>query len=119
MIDTAQLKADTVSILSDWAETLTIKRATQADTNGTGETVPSWSTIATVTGDWQDGRSNRFQPARTGSGLDFEFEALAVLPFGTNVVENDQIHRSDGSYDYVIFVENNEDHVVAFLRKNK
>ncbi len=107
-----EMKADTVSILSEWAENLEIHRAANTyDARGKASRV--WTQVGTFVGDWQaaSGQTERLEAA-----LRIKIDAVAFGPFGIDVEENDRIQKTaDGSFMYVRYVRKQEEHTEIFL----
>jgi hypothetical protein len=109
-----QMKADTVAILSDWAEALEIHRATQTY-NDRGQASRTWTQVGSFVGDWQAASGDT---ARLEAALSINIDAVAFGPFGIDVEENDRIQKTaDASFMYVTYVRHQEDHTEIFLRR--
>lgn len=107
--------ADTVDILEDWKETLTIKRRT-VTYDAAGKPVSTWATVETVEADWQPvaGSTLIAEAARK-----VKSDALLIAPVDADIEENDQIHRADGTWWYVNYVRAYEDHLSVFLTRTE
>jgi len=118
----ASMKADTDIILTEWGDTLTVKRlATPTyDNEGKANTDDDqWVQIPagkTIIGDWQ---------ALPGSaiieeqGLEVKSIAQVIAAFDVDVQAGDRIYRADGSFMYANYVRSYEDHVTIRLTKTE
>jgi len=102
----AQMKADTVTILSEWGETLTVqRRSITYDTES--KAVETWQTIATINGDWQPLSG---LVAYEEQGLEVKSVSQIITEEGVDVKPGDRIYRVDGSYECVNYIRKYEDH---------
>ena len=102
---------DTVAILSEWSESLTVKRKNVDYSVEIPEII--WVDIGTFLGDWQPVYGTAM---RKESGLKIKSKALVIAPCGVNVEGDDRIYRADGSFMIVNYVNKYEDHLTAFLK---
>jgi hypothetical protein len=99
-INIADFCGHTVDILANWTETLEIRRLggpVAFSYDSTGAAVRDEQVIATFLGDWQD--------------------AVVFGPCSLAVQENDRIYRADGTFEYVNYFRNQEDHAEIFLTR--
>jgi len=112
----AEMRADTDQFLSQWGETLTRKRLTSGyDANGRSN--GDYTTISdTFSGDWQplSGKTKLKE-----SGLETSYDSKIITVYDADVLEDDQIHRADGTFMWVTHVAKYEDHMTIFLNKTK
>ena len=111
----AAMKADTVNILSDWGEVLTVKRATLTY-DGTGKAIRTWPPGVDYSGDWQPVKGST-QMVEVGMAV--KSDAQVIFPVTANVQEGDRIYRADDSYMIVNYVKKYEDHLTVFLTKTE
>jgi len=110
------MKADTARILSDWGESLTIKRATVAYGDD-GQSTETWNTQGgAVTGEWQPvtGSTERHE-----AGRQVKTDAQFICLVGQNIMEGDRVYRADESYETVAYIKKYEDHWTVFLTKTE
>lgn len=105
------MKQDTDDILTDWGETLTVKRASQAY-DGTGRVTQTWTEVADYTGDWQP-VSGEIQRAEAGRQV--KSKSQVIVAFDADILAGDRIYRSDDSYEIVNYTKKHEDHMTVFL----
>ena len=116
-IDVTNLCADTVLIMEDWDETLTIKRRVSPPSyDSSGERVDAWADVEDFLGDWQpvSGATMRAEAA-----LKIRSDAVIFGPCGIDVVQGDRIYRADGSWEYVNRVIVHEDHFEIYMTKTE
>ena len=107
------MQADSVAIISDWDETLTVKRAT-VSYGATGQGTPTYNTASTITGHWQPMSGAAM---RAEQGMKNKSDAMIVAAAGIGVQAGDQIMRSDNSFMYVNYVKKYQGHTSIFLTK--
>ena len=107
--------ADTVSIITDWAETLSIYRMTKTY-NAIGIAVESWTLVGAFTGDWQPVSAATI---RAEAGLSIKSSSVVFGPCGLDVEENDRIQKDDGTFEYVNYSQQNEDHIEIYLKRTE
>jgi hypothetical protein len=111
-----EMAADTVDILSEWAESLEIHRATNSY-DASGIATRTWAQVGSFVGDWQAASGDTM---RLEAALSIKIEAVVFGPVGIDVVENDRIQKtSDGSFMYVSYVRHQEEHTEIMLRKTE
>jgi len=99
-------QADTLSILNVWGETLTVKRRTLSYDN-TGKATITWTTIGTITGDWQPLPGSAIIEEQ---GLATKSTSQIFTVYNADVSPGDRIYRADGTYEYVNYSKRHEDH---------
>jgi hypothetical protein len=107
--------ADTVAILEEWQETLTIWRHSTQQYDDTGlDPQTTWTQIETFEGDWQsvDGRTMRKE-----AKLSVKSRAIIISPCGVDVEADDRIYKEDGTYMYVNYVREYEDHITIYMKR--
>ena len=107
------MKADTLTILDEWGELVTIKRASLSY-DSAGMAAQSWATDSSVAGDWQPSSGDT---ERAEAGREIKTDAILILPFDADILEGDRVYRSDGSFEYVNYVKKFEDHITGFLTR--
>jgi len=108
-------KADTVSVIYEWKETLAIKRPT-VTYNGSGIPTETLTTVGTFLGDWQPASGNTiFDEA----GIKINVNAKIIAPVDAGVDENDIVYRSDGTFMHVRHIFVFEDHLTIYLTDTK
>ena len=111
-IDLTGFQTDTDTLLSDWGETVTIKRLTiDYDTVPPEET---WATSTTVSMEIQQRGGSM---GRKDSGLADEATHWGFADYNSGVLVNDRIYRSgDDSYYLVLSVSDLEDHLEVWMK---
>ena len=107
--------SDTVSIISDWDESLEIYRMT-ATYNDSGIAVESWTLVGAFIGDWQPVSAATM---RAEAGLSVRTSSVVFGPCDLDVVENDRIQKADGTFEYVNFSKQHEDHIEVYLKRDE
>lgn len=107
-----QMRADLPVVIADFKETVTIKRST-VSYNTKSEGTPSWVTVTTAQGDKQP-LSGRLQ--RAEATLEVKSDAFIILPYNTNIEENDRVYYADGSFDTVNYLRKYNGHITAFMK---
>jgi hypothetical protein len=107
--------ADTVSILTEWNENLSIYRMTKSY-NSAGIAEESWTLVEAFIGDWQPVSGATI---RAEAGLSVRTSSRVIGPCNLDVEENDQIRKEDGTIEYVNFVQNFEDHTTIHLKRDE
>jgi len=105
-------QADTSSILDEWGETLTVKRRS-ASYGDTGKATITWTTIGTITGDWQPLPGSAIIEE---AGLEVKSSSEIFTEYNANVLAGDRIYRADGSYEYINYLKKHEDHVAIRMK---
>jgi hypothetical protein len=113
------MQQDTVDILADWGEDITITRENPENTtyDAEGRPTPHESTIATYSGDWQPVSG---ETMRVEAGRKVKSKAQVILPVtATDIQEGDKAYRNKGeateSHMYVNYVKVFEDHITVYL----
>ena len=114
-VNLTAMKEDTTQILTDWGESLIIKRATLAH-DDEGKPTETWDTQGTVTGEWQPVRGST---ERDEAGRRIKSDAQVICVVGENVLVADRIYRADGSYETISYIKKYEDHWTIFLTKTE
>lgn len=108
-----EMRADTVAILAEWAETLEIHRVTDTY-NARRQATRVWAQVgASFVGDWQAASGDTM---RLEAALSIKIDAVVFGPHGLDVEENDRIQKTaDGTFMYVRYVRHQEEHTEIFL----
>lgn len=109
-------RQDTLDILDEWGETLTVKRRSVSyDDTGKAEII--WITIGgTITGDWQPLPGSAIIEE---AGLEVKSSSQIFTVYNASVKAGDRIYRSaefGGSYEYVNYIKKHEDHMVIRMK---
>jgi hypothetical protein len=107
--------ADTVSILTEWNETLSTYRMT-ATYDAAGIAAESWTLVEAFVGDWQPVSGATL---RAEAGLSVRTMSVVLGPCNLDVEENDRVQKADGTFQYVDFVQEFEDHTTIHLKRDK
>lgn len=115
----SQMKADTVTILADWADSIKVTRNTIDLTHAIS--ADSWATVDTYTGDWQpySGSRNPSKDIISEPGISDDYNAQVYLPFDADVEIGDRIYKNATYFEYVSVVRNYEDHIEVFTKINR
>lgn len=108
----ALAQTDTTAILDVWGETLTVKRRS-ASYGDTGKATVTWTTIGTITGDWQPLPGSAIIEE---AGLKVKSNSQIYTVYNANVLAGDRIYRADGSYEYVNYLKKHEDHMAIRMK---
>lgn len=106
---------DTVDIISDWSEDLEIFRMTPTY-NDSGIANEVWTLVGAFIGDWQPVSAATM---RAEAGLSVRTSSVVFGPCDLDVVENDRIQKDDGTFEYVNFSKQHEDHIEVYLKRDK
>jgi hypothetical protein len=109
------MQADTTAILTDWQETLTVKRSSKVY-GAAGMATETWATQGTFSGHWQPVSGSVI---RAEQGLEVKSDAMIVTATSIDVLAGDQIYRADGSFEYVHYVKAYKGHTTIFLTKTQ
>lgn len=114
-VNLAAMKEDTSQILTDWGESLIIKRAALAH-DDEGKPTQTWATPSTITGEWQPvtGKTERVEVGRK-----IKSDAQVICAVDENVQEGDRMYRADSTYMIVNYIKKYEDHWTVFLTKTE
>ena len=107
--------ADTVDILTEWAENLSIYRMTKTY-DAQGMAIESWTLVGAFIGDWQPVSAATM---RAEAGLSVRTSSVVFGPCDLDVEENDRIQKDDGTFEYVNFAQMHEDHAEIYLKRDK
>jgi hypothetical protein len=107
------MEEDMATILGEWGETLTVLR--DVETYSYGVATHSWTVVGTISGEWQpiSGKTVMME-----ASMETKSEAVVYCSIGVNVVENDKLQRTDGSFMFANYIRKHEDHWAIFLKKN-
>lgn len=112
--DTTLIQEDTTDILNVWGKTFTVSRNTP--TYEAGMATDSWEVIGSIDGDEQPVDS---KTVMLEAGLKTKSKARIFSKISENVTENDRITMPDGSYMYINYIKEYEDHWVIYLKADK
>ena len=112
---TDDLCADTVAVISDWAETLTVHRRT-VDYDAAGKSISSWTSVGTFVGDWQPVSADTM---RAEAGLSIRSKAVVIGPCNLDIEEDDRIYKEDGTFMYVNYMQLHEEHAEIYLKRDE
>lgn len=107
--------SDTVSIISDWDENLSIYRMSPTY-DGSGMASESWTLVGAFIGDWQPVSAATM---RAEAGLSVRTSSVVFGPCNLDVEENDRIQKDDGTFEYVKFAKQHEEHIEVYLKRDK
>ena len=107
--------ADSVSIISDWSETLSIYRMTKVY-GASGIATESWTLVGAFIGDWQPVSAATM---RAEAGLSVRTSSVVFGPCDLDVEENDRIQKADATFEYVNFSQQHEDHIEIYLKRDE
>lgn len=113
--DVAALCNDTVNIISDWEEALDIYRMSKTY-NDSGIAEESWTLVGAFIGDWQPVSAATM---RAEAGLSVRTSSLVIGPCDLDVEENDRIQKADGTFEYVNFSQQHEEHIEIYLKRDE
>lgn len=105
-------QADTTAILNVWGETLTVKRRS-ASYGATGKATITWTTIGTITGDWQPLPGSAIIEE---AGLEVKSSSQIYAVYNAGILAGDRIYRIDGTYEYVNYIKKHEDHLAIRMK---
>ena len=109
------MRQDTVDILTDWGEVLTVKRATLTY-DDSGKAIKEWIKIDDYSGDWHPVRGDT-QIAEEGMAI--KSNAQVSFAVTVNIQAGDRVYRADDSYMIVNYVKKYECHWTVFLTKTE
>ena len=107
-----QAQQDTLNFLDEWGETLTVKRRS-ASYGASGKAMITWTTIGTVTGDWQPLPGSAIIEE---AGLEVKSSSQIFTVYNADILAGDRIYRADGSYEYVNYLKSHEDHIAVRMK---
>jgi len=107
--------ADTVILIDEFDETLTIQRRSATPSyDAAGEETDVWAVVESFLGDWQPVTGGTM---RAEAGLKETSDAVVFGPCGLDIAESDRIHRADGSFMYVNYVRACFGHYEIYLKR--
>jgi len=108
----AQARQDTLDLLDEWGETLTVKRRSASYGAG-GKATITWTTIGTIVGDWQPLPGSAVIEE---AGLEVKSSSQIFTVYNASVQAGDRIYKADGSYEYINYVKPYEDHMAIRMK---
>ncbi len=107
--------SDTVNIIADWSESLSIYRMGKVY-DASGIATESWTLVGAFIGDWQPVSAATM---RAEVGLSVKTSSIVFGPCDLDVEENDQIRKADDTFEYVNFSQQHEEHIEIHLKRTK
>lgn len=114
-VATAGITTDIEPILTEWGETLTIKRSAKVY-GASGIAVQTWATVSTFTGHWQPGDGKAIE---VEVGRKVVYTAKIIAEPDIAVLEGDKIYRADGTFEYVAYVKRYRGHITIYTEKTR
>jgi len=111
----SRMQQDTLNILNEWGETLTIKRRSN-EYDDTGMATVTWIEIGDFTGDWQSLPGSAIIEEE---GLSVKSSSQIIAAYNTDVRAGDRIYKAGGTYEYINYVRFYEDHVTIRMKKTE
>lgn len=122
-----QIEKDTEDILNSYdfnllsatgelmvfGENLSIQRRT-VTYDASGMKIETWALVTSFIGDWQPASGSTI---RREAGMNLKSDAQVLTVTGVDVAEGDRLYKSDGTFEYVNYVQKYEDHYTIYLRK--